>query len=265
VVSNKRFTYNISFAGATNNNKFVSFSNNIYQGQPYSDRVQMPSPGSPGRAQRLQEGKRIGSYYMLHSAGIDATGRLLVYDKNGKIIPGNLATLEDRQFVGNALPKFTASLGNTVTYKNLDLSVYLRGAFGYDLFNSTAFYIGTPVTQDGANILAAAYGGGKYAALTNKETLSVLSDYFLEKGDFVKIDNVTIGYNFKSPIKHIDGGRLYISGRNLYTFTKWTTGDPEATSVNGLTPGFNTDDRGNATLSYYPSTIQIIAGFQLKF
>jgi TonB-linked SusC/RagA family outer membrane protein len=259
VISNKRITYNISFAGATNNNKFVSFSNNTYRGQPYTDMVTMPSPGSPGPSQRLQEGKRIGSFYMLRSAGIDATGKLLVYDKNGKVIPGNLATLDDRQFVGNGLPKFTASLGNTVTYKNLDLSVYLRGAFGYDLFNSTAFYIGTPVTQHGANLLASAFDGGKYAALTNAETYSTLSDYFLEKGDFVKIDNVTIGYNFKPRIKYLDGGRLYLTGRNLYTFTRYTTGDPESININGLTPGIN------PSLSYYPSTIQIMAGVQLKF
>ena len=137
--------------------------------------------------------------------------------------------------------------------------MFLRGAFGYDLFNTVAFYVGTPVTQSGANVLASAYGGGKYAALTNPETYSSLSDYFLEKGDFVKIDNVTLGYNFKSPIKQIEGGRLYFTGRNLYTFTKWTTGDPESINVNGLTPGIN------ASLSYYPSTIQIIAGLQLKF
>ena len=259
VITSKDFTYNISFAGATNDNQFVSFSNDTYQGKSYTDEVFMPSPGSPGPAQRLQEGKRIGSFYMLRSAGIDATGRVLVYAKNGKLVPGNLATLDDRQFVGNGLPKFTASLGNTVTYKNLDLSVYLRGAFGYDLFNTIAFYAGTPVTQSGANVLASAYDGGKYAALTNPETYSTLSDYFLEKGDFVKIDNVTLGYNFKSPIKQINGGRLYLTARNLYTFTKYTTGDPEAISVNGLTPGIN------SSLSYYPSTIQIIAGFQLKF
>jgi TonB-linked SusC/RagA family outer membrane protein len=259
VVSKKEFSYTVSFAGATNKNEFVSFSNNLYQGQNYSDMAFMPSPGSPGPAQRLQEGKRIGSFYMLRSAGIDATGRLLAYDKNGKIIPGNRATTEDKQFVGNGLPQFTASLGNTFTYKNLDLSVYLRGAFGYDIFNTVAFYVGTPVTQGGANVLTAAYGNGKYAALTNAETYSTLSDYFLEKGDFVKIDNVTLGYNFKSPIKQLEGGRFYVTGRNLYTFTKYTTGDPEAISVNGLTPGIT------ASLSYYPSTVQLIAGFQLKF
>jgi len=259
VISKKRFTYNVSFAGATNDNKFVSFSNAIYRGGSFNDEVYLSSPGSPGSAQRLQEGKRIGSFFMLRSAGVDATGRLMVYDKNGNVIPGSMATIDDKQFVGNGLPKFTASLGNTFTWKNLDLSVYLRGAFGYDLFNTIAFYTGTPVTQSGANVLATAYDGGKYAALTNPETYSSLSDYFLEKGDFVKIDNVTLGLNFKSRKKYIEGGRFYLTGRNLYTFTKYSTGDPEAINVNGLTPGIN------SSISYYPSTTQIIAGFQLKF
>jgi hypothetical protein len=259
LISKAHFNYKVSFAGATNNNKFVSFSNDTYQGQKFSDLVFMPGPGSPGSAQRLQEGRRIGSFYMLRSAGLDATGRLLVYNKAGKIIPGNLASTDDKQFVGNGLPKFTASFGNTVTYKNVDVSLYLRGAFGYQLFNTVAFYAGTPVTQSGANVLASAYEGGKYAALTNPETYSSMSDYFLEQGDFVKIDNLTIGYNFKSPVKQINSGRLYLTGRNLYTFTKWTTGDPESINVNGLTPGIN------STLSYYPSTLQVMLGLQLKF
>ena len=259
VISTKNITDRITFAGASNDNNFESFSNDIYQGQTHVDMVGMPSPGSPGSAQRLQEGQRIGSFYMLRSAGVDATGRLLVYDKAGKIISGNLATTDDKQFVGNGLPKFTASLGNTFTWKNLDLSVFLRGAFGYDIFNSIAFYTGTPVTQGGANVLASAYGSGKYAALTNPETYSTLSDYFLEKGDFVKIDNVTLGFNFKSPVKQITGGRIYLTGRNLYTFTHFTTGDPEAINVNGITPGIS------PSLAYYPSATQLIAGIQLKF
>jgi TonB-linked SusC/RagA family outer membrane protein len=259
IISRSDFNYSVSFAGATNDNKFVSFSNNTYQGQNYTDLVGMPAPGSPGTAQRLQEGQRIGSFYILRSAGIDATGRLLVYSKDGKVIPGNKASADDKQFVGNGLPKFTASFGNTITYKNFDLSLYLRGAFGYQLFNTVAFYTGTPVTQGGANVLASAYGGGKYAALTNSETYSSLSDYFLEQGDYIKVDNITLGYNFKSPVKYLNSGRLYFTGRNLYTFTRWTTGDPESVNVNGLTPGIN------SSLSYYPSTLQVIVGLQIKF
>lgn len=259
VLTGKNFNYTVSFAGATNENEFVSFSNEIYRGQKFADIVGLPAPGSPGTAQRLEEGKRIGSFFMLRSAGIDATGRLLVFNKDGKIIPGNQASAADKQYVGNGLPKFTASLGNNFTYKNFDAFIYFRGAFGYDLFNTTAFYAGTPVTQKGANVLATAYGNGKYAALTNAETYSSLSDYFLEKGDYVKLDNITLGYNFKSPVKYINSGRLYFTARNIYTFTKWTTGDPESVNVNGLQPGIN------GSLSYYPSTLQLIGGIQLKF
>ena len=259
VIRSKDLAYNVSFVGATNNNKFVSFSNDVYKGQSYVDLVSMPSPGSPGTAQRLQEGKRVGSFFMLKSAGIDATGRLMVYDKSGKIIPGNQATADDKQFVGNGLPKFTASLGQSVNYKNFDLNVFFRGAFGYDIYNTVAFKIGTPATQTGANVMASAYGSGKYAALTSPETYASLSDYFLEKGDFVKLDNVSLGYTLKSPIKQFESARFYLTGRNLYTFTKWTTGDVESVSVNGLAPGVN-----NA-LSYYPSTVQFIGGLQIKF
>lgn len=259
VISTDKLNYTITFAGATNDNKFVSFSNNIYQGQNFQFMAYMPSPGSPGPAQRLEEGRRIGSFFLYKSAGVDATGRLMVYDKDGNIIPGNTAKEDDKRFVGNGLPLYTASMGHTFTFNQFDVSLFFRGAFKYDIFNTTAFYIGTPVTQSGANVLQSAYNGGKYAALTNPETYSTLSDYFLEKGDFVKIDNITVGYNFKSPIKQISSIRLYGVARNLYTFTKFTTGDPESVSVNGLAPGINT------SLSYYPSTMQLMAGLQIRF
>jgi TonB-linked SusC/RagA family outer membrane protein len=255
------FKYTVTFAGATNSNKFVSFSNDLYHGQNFSDVAGLAGMGSSGlSAQRLQEGKRIGSFYMLKSAGVDDAGRLLVYNKEGQVIPGNRATADDRQFVGNGLPKFTASLGNNFTYRDFSLSIFLRGAFGYDLYNTTAYFMGTPATQNGVNVLTTAYDGGKYAALTNPETYSSLSDYFLEKGDFVKIDNVTLGYNIKTPAqKFLTSLRVYFTARNLYTFTKFTGGDPELVSINGLTPGINT------SLQYYPSSLQLITGLQLKF
>ncbi|TKK69813.1 SusC/RagA family TonB-linked outer membrane protein [Ilyomonas limi] len=264
-VKSKNFSYDVSFAGATNSNKFVSFSNDLFKGQTYIDVVGMPAPGSPGTVQRLQEGTRIGSFYSLKSAGYDVFGRLLVYDKEGKIIPANSATNDDKQFTGNGLPKFTASLGNTFRYKNWDLSIFLRGAFGYDLFNIYAFYLGTPAAQADANVLTSAYDGGKYSKLTNAATYSSLSDYFLEPGDFVKIDNVMLGYTKSITSKYIRSVRVYASSRNLYTFTKFTGGDPDLIQVNGLYPGINLNGDNNGTLNYYPSTIQVLFGLQVNF
>jgi len=258
VVSTPSFSYTVTFAGATNNNKFVSFSNDLFKGQKYIDVVGMPAPGSPGNIQRLMENQRIGSFYMMKSAGVDNTGALLVYDKKNQVITADKANNDDRRFVGNGLPKFTASLGNTFFYKNWDLNLLLRGAFGYKLFNTVAFYLGTPVTQNNANVLTSAYNGSKYSRLTNPSTYSVLSDYFLEPGGFVKIANLSLGYTQPLKIKYLRSIRIYAAGRNLHTFTKFTGGDPDLVQINGLYPGVN------SSLSYYPSTLQLLVGVQIN-
>jgi TonB-linked SusC/RagA family outer membrane protein len=263
IISKPNFQYAISFAGATNGNKFVSFSNDRYQGQPFSDVVGLPSPGSPGNAQRVEEGQRIGTFYMLKSAGVDDQGRLLVYAQDGKVITGDKATLADRQVVGNGLPKYTLSLGNTFTYKNFDAAIFFRGVLGFDVFNIRAFYIGTPATQSEANVLTSAYDGSKYSKLTNIATTNVLSDYFLEKGSFAKLDNVSLGYTFQFTSKYARSLRLYAAAKNVLTVTSYTGGDPDIIPINGLYPGIRTNNDNNGTRQYYPSTTQVLFGLQL--
>jgi TonB-linked SusC/RagA family outer membrane protein len=263
IISKPNFQYAISFAGATNGNKFVSFSNDTYQGQTFVDVVGLPSPGSPGNAQRLQEGQRIGTFYMLKSAGVDDQGRLLVYTKDGNVITGDKATLADRQVVGNGLPKYTLSLGNVFTYKNFDAAIFFRSVLGFDVFNIRAFYLGTPATQSNANVLTSAYGDSKYAKLTSTATTNVLSDYFLEKGDFVKLDNVSLGYTFQFTSKYARSLRLYAAAKNVLTVTSYTGGDPDILPINGLYPGIRLDVNNNGTRQYYPSTTQVLFGLQL--
>ncbi len=266
VVTNKDFSYNVSFAGATSNNKFVSFSNDAYKGQTFVNVVSMPAPGSPGTSQRLQENTRIGSFYMLKSAGVDETGALLVYNKNGDVIVANKATNDDKQFVGNGLPKFTASLTNNFRYRKWDLSIFLRGTFGYKAFNTFASYLGTPAAQQNANLLSSAFDpNSKYSKLTSTATYSALSDYFLEPGSFVKIDNVTLSYTQPVTSKFLRSVRIYATTRNLKTFTKFTGGDPDLIQVNGLYPGVNTNSDNNGTLNYFPSTTQLLLGLQVTF
>ena len=93
--------------------------------------------------------------------------------------------------------------------------------------------------------LTSAYDGGKYSKLTNAATYSSLSDYFLETGRFVKIDNVMLGYTKPLSTKYI----TFISAcmppaSNLHTFTKFTGGDPDLIQVNGLYPGVNNQING---------------------
>ncbi|NIG54870.1 SusC/RagA family TonB-linked outer membrane protein [Chitinophaga sp. Cy-1792] len=259
------FTYNISVSAAYNNNQFVSFSNKLYQGATFQDVASLPSPGTPGTIQRLQEGHRIGDFYMLKSAGVDKTGALLVYKKDGTVITGDKASADDKQFVGNGLPKLTGAIGNQFSYKGWDLNIFLRGNFGYKLFNMQAFYLGTPATQNDANTLRSAYDpGSKYSKLTNNATTSIASDYFLENGSFLKIDNISLGYSMNLKSAYIQRFRVYAAATNLHTFTSFKGGDPDLYPVNGLTPGVQTVN-GSGSLNFYPATSQFIGGVQVTF
>jgi TonB-linked SusC/RagA family outer membrane protein len=260
VVKQDDFGYTVNLAFSYNRNKFISFSNQIYQGGTFQDVAGLPAPGSPGNIQRIQEGHSIGEFYTLRSAGVSDAGALLVYKKDGSIVQANLASNDDKQFVGNGLPKFIASMGNTFRYKRFDLGIFLRGTFGYKIFNTSAFYIGTPSSQSDANVLKSAYdSNSKYSLLKSNATTSIASDYFLENGAFLKIDNVSLGYRQPLKTKYLNSVRVYAAGRNLHTFTGFTGGDPDLVQVNGLTPGVNT------SLNYYPSTLQLIFGLQVTF
>jgi len=258
-VKTKDFSYNINFVGATNENKFLRFSNSEFTGQDYYDLASMESPNQPGKLQRIQEGKRIGNYHTWRYAGIDKDGDWVVWNKdNTEMIKISDAKEEDKRITGNALPKFTASMTNNFTYKNWGLTVFLRGAFGFDIFNVHDLYYGLPSMQ--GNVTKKAYG--KNAEITKGK--NVLTDYFIEKGDYIKLDMVTLSYNFPFNNKWIENARVYVTGKNLATITGFSGVDPSTYQTNGLTPGVNLNGT-EGTRRYYPSTTQILFGVQIGF
>jgi hypothetical protein len=87
----------------------------------------------------------------------------------------------------------------------------------------------------------------------------VVCDYFLEKGDYVKLDMLNLGYTFNLNNDYLKGIRLYLTGRNLLTITGFSGVDPSTYQVNGLQPG------ASGSRSYYPSSRQVIAGIQIDF
>ena len=247
-VKMKDFTYTVNLVGATNENKFLKFSNNEFTGQNYYDLANMESPNQPGKLQRIEEGQRLGNYYTWKYAGIDADGDWVVWNKdNTEMIKISDAKEEDKRVTGNGLPKFTASMTNTLTYKNWGLTIFLRGAFGFDLFNVHDFYWGIPSMQ--SNVLKKAYT--KNTAI--KKGKNVLTDYFIERGDYVKLDMVTLSYTFQINNKWLDSARLYVTGKNLATITGFNGVDPSTYQTNGLTPGVNLNGT-EGTRRYYPST-----------
>ena len=250
----KDFTWNMTVVGATNNNKFVSFSNDIYKGQSYYSTCEMANPNNPGYLQRIEEGQRIGNYFTYRYAGVDKEGDWMVYNKDGKAFPIAEATEDDKSITGNGLPKYTGSMTHNFVYKNFDLTIALRGACGFDIFNVHDFYYGL---QSGTtNLLTTAFSKNAHI----KKGINILSDYFIEPGDYLKIDNITLGYTLDIKKKYIDRIRIFGTANNLYTFTKFSGVDPSTYQVNGLTPG---TFGGNA--NYYPSAFQFILGLQVNF
>lgn len=249
-----KFNWNITLVGATNDNRFVSFSNDIYQGQKYYNTCMMSNPNNPGYLQRIEEGERIGNYYTWRYAGVDKSGNWLIYDRDDNIIPVAEGAEEDKTVTGNGLPVFTGSMTHNFTIGNFDLSIAFTGAAGFDIFNVHDFYFGLQGMT--GNVLTKAYS--KNAHITTG--LNVITDYFIEKGDYLKLDYVTLGYTLRLNRKFIDRFRVFATARNLYTFTRFEGVDPSTYEVNGLTPG-----TFGGSYNYYPSAFQFIFGVQIGF
>lgn len=254
-VTTKDFSYDFNVVGATMSNKFVDFSNSQYVGQDYYDVAGTSDPYPYYNLQRIQKGKSIGNFYMWKYAGHTTDGEWLVYDKDGDIIRASQASDADRQKVGNGMPKFTMSTSQNFRYRNFDLSLFFRGAFGYDIFNIHDFYYGT--RNFTGNRLHKAYGKNFQISAT---ATPVVCDYFLEKGDYLKLDMVTLGYTFNpKSCRFLDRVRLYGTMKNVFTLTKFSGVDPSTYQVNGLTPG------AQGSRTYFPSTRQFIVGLQVDF
>ena len=162
--------------------------------------------------------------------------------------------LDDRQVIGNGVPDHNISWNNTFRYKNFDLNIFLRGAFGFQLVNETRLFYENP-TQTGINLLDTAFHDVYGKTVLNNEWQYM--SYYVEDGDYVKIDNITLGYTLDLNSLGVSYARLYVSGRNLHTFTNYSGLDPEV-DVSGLTPGY--DGRGR-----YPTTRTFSFGVNLRF
>lgn len=254
-VDTRDFSYTMNFVGTAMSNKFVDFSNSEYIGQDFYNECGTEDPYPYYNLQRIEKGKSLGNFYMWKYAGFTPEGEWLVYDHDGDIIRASQATDEDRQVVGNGMPKFTLSTTHNFRYRNFDLALFFRGAFGFDIFNIHDFYYGT--RNFTGNRLKKAYGKNFGIAPTANP---VACDYFLERGDYFKLDMITLGYTLPMPkVRFLDKIRVYGTVKNVFTITRFTGVDPSTYQVNGLTPG------GQGSRTYYPSTRQFIVGLHLDF
>ncbi|ALL06110.1 SusC/RagA family TonB-linked outer membrane protein [Pedobacter sp. PACM 27299] len=249
-VKNNNFQWNIDLTANSQFNKLSYLTNDVFKATSlfYAD---IPNPGAMGPAIRIDEGGVIGNFYGKRFAGFTEAGAWQFYKKDGSIAEAAQMTEEDKTIIGNGVPKYGLSLNQTFKYKNFDLTVFLRGKFAFDILNLKEIFYGNKSYLPN-NVFNSAFG--KHSQL---KAAPQYSDYYLEKGDFVKLDNVTLGYNFKLDSKYLRRVRVFVSGRNLLTVTGYSGLDPELQDT-----GFDTgiDSRG-----FYPRTRSWTAGLSVGF
>lgn len=250
-VKTQKFQWDVDFNISYNRNKLVSLSNDQYETK-YVDLENIGAPGLNNTpAFRLQEGEPIGNFYGYQFAEIadDGSWRFWNAAHDAKLTAAQVK-MEDKAILGNGLPKSYMGFTNSLRYGNFDMTVFFRGAFGFQLLNTQRLFFENPVMVP-LNLLATTLDADIIAD-------PQYSDYYIENGDYVKLDNLTIGYNlpFKNK-KVLQSFRVYASGQNLFCITGYKGMDPEIT-ISGLAPGI--DYRW-----VYPSVRTFTLGLNVKF
>ena len=233
--------------------KLTKLSSDVYQ-MAYLDLYQKPGVGTSEYFFRVEEGGKIGQFYGYEHAGIDENGLLLIYDNNGNKVPAAQADPSYKRNIGNGAPKHFLSWSNSLSYKRWDLSLLFRSALGYKIFNMRKYGMGLQGAGTD-NVLRTAYTDYRNVHSSG----GIISSYFLESGDYFKLDNVTLGYTF-TPKKRdlVESLRVYLAAKNLFTLTGYEGNDPSIVTSTGITPGIDSN-------SAYPQATQVSLGVTLRF
>ena len=253
VLAKKALKWTTGINWSMGETKLTKLSSDAYQ-MAYLDLYQKPGPGSSEYFFRVEEGGKIGQFYGYEHAGIDDSGLLLIYDNDGNAIPAAQADPLYKRNIGNGAPKHFLSWTNTLSYKNWDLSMMFRGAFGFEIFNMRKYGMGLKGSGTD-NVLRKAYTD--YADVNSSG--GIISSYFLEKGDYFKLDNVTLGYTLTPKSRQlVESFRIYLTAKNVFTLTGYEGNDPSIVTSTGITPGIDSN-------SAYPQATQLSLGVTVRF
>jgi hypothetical protein len=272
--------WNTSVSYSTNTNKLVSLSNDIYKLSTDYIQIGYIRPPVQTPSHLLRVGGPVGDFYgyKVIDIGNDPTdvanyGKWVYEGADGSPVKYSdfKHSFEDRKVLGNGLPKFYLAWNNNFRYKNWDLNITQRGAFKFQIANLQRLFLENP-TESQYNVLTNAFD--KIYGKTQLTAPLEFNSYYVENGDYWKIDNITLGYNLnKTGIKYIQSLRLYISVLNAFIITGYKGIDPEVSLLNpttsaqsgvasvstkGLDPGM--DD-----VSKYPTTRTFTIGLNVTF
>lgn len=229
----KDFRWSTDLTFSTASNKVLTFSNDVYKAN-FISAGDIGGYGALGSALRIEEGGNVGNFYGKRFAGFTEDGKWRFYKKDGSIaLAEDISPEEDYQVIGNAIPKFYASMTNSFRYKNWDLRVFMRGKFKYQILNTMDMLYGNKSGLP-SNVLKSTFT--KHAKLNDSFQYS---DYYLENGSYLKIDEVTLGYTVPLKSKYVRNLRFYFTGGNLATITGYNGNDPDFVKDSGLNPGID--------------------------
>ncbi|MDI6048576.1 SusC/RagA family TonB-linked outer membrane protein [Flavobacterium sp. XS2P24] len=252
VIDTEDLTWDVSGNASFLENKMTNFAGFISTGG-------LNGQGLSGAyAQVISNDKPIYSYYMYEWRGYDSTGNSIYADASGN--DTGLGTAAKSILDKQPLPKINVGFSTNLAYKGFDASASFYGAFGHYIYNNTT----------NAYFFKGAFLGGRN--VTNEAATSAQaqgdpnspSTKYLEKGDFLRMGNLTFGYTVKGAILErfkIKSARFYVNGSNLFVITNYTGSDPEVDtdkSLNGV------PSAGMEYLSY-PREKSVAVGLNVTF
>ena len=213
-------------------------------------------------ASRTQVGNSIASFFGYVVEGVDANGNLLFQDidnsGNNKLTPDS----GDKTFIGNPNPDVTFGLNFGLHYKGFDFTTFMTGTAGNDILDATIRYDANGLNRPSSYITEP--GAPRNISVSNSQNgEQLISDFHIKDGSYLKVKNITLGYSLpKDALKSFGAKevRVYVSGQNLLTFTKYTGIDPEIGQNNTNSPLNIGIDQG-----FFPQARQFLLGFNFKF
>ena len=245
-IRTSKFEWKTTLTASHNINKLLSLSNDLYETANKHDEGGLGEPISIS-THRLEVGKAVGQYFGLKSVGVSEKGLWLIENPatgDAEEFTDNMLNNDQyRQYLGTGLPKVYLGWNNTFRYKNFDLSFQMTSQLGFKILNEPrAFYENNSIAYNRLKSVKKAPYGGQYT-LSSAQKQTIVS-YYLERGDFLKMTNMTIGYTVPvSENKYIKGVRAYVSGDNLFCITGYDGLDPELSNSEATYAGIDRRDK----------------------
>ena len=259
-IRTKNFNWMTTLNLSHNKNTVDKLSNDKFQTSTFAQGDPMVAGVSAnGYTQRVIEGEPLGTFYLYEYAGTGSDGKATYYvrDANGNKTGETTSSPEykDRYIAGNAQPKLTFGWNNTLSLKNWTMTLFFTGVLGNKIYNgSRAHYTAPDFFAGGKNVLKEFITDRPYS-----DNLSnIPSDRFLEKGDYLRLQTLTLGYTFDKLGDWLQSLQIYATCNNVFTITGYKGLDPEV-RMDGIDPGVD------YRWSTYPHTRTFMAGLRVNF